>query len=258
MHQKASRICSGIEQNASSTTVLLLFLLLCMTACPSRTRPGPAEGFARVVVVPLSTERHGIDGRLELNVDARLAALYPTARSVMGDLNPWQPAVDGAAALARPLPASLRLLDSQGRTLEQEALPTSLSLLELVDVAGSRPLLLLSQYDGAGFGSYSGWLTSVIEVRNGRLQRPEVMAEGTSSSSPVRWRRGLKADWRLQTDRGQLEVLSLQCHPAQAGDDFELVFQRDVRAEEGWKRAATRKPGFWEMDQPFPPLESWP
>src|SRR5882724_4850066 len=143
---------------------LCLLLALTFAAAHGQEHLGIAKAneTARVVTHSraLSKAAGGIDGALQLLQDARLT---PSLRKQLWGSG--EASSDGVTFQN----AAIRTVSPDGKTLESEVLERPLATLESVHLYGdSRTTYLITVDYSAGFGSYSGPATLLLEISDGR------------------------------------------------------------------------------------------
>ena len=114
---------------------------------------------------------------------------------------------------------------------------------------------------GAEFGSYSGALTRLAEVRQGHLHWVQERDVHMEQDTELRLLSSLKTAWRLlrrRDGRGQ-EILLVACRPdvsalvdTSRGQQFPLIFVRYRFGDGRWRRYERTEPGCWESGDAFP------
>jgi hypothetical protein len=155
------------------------------------------------------------------------------------------------------LPAKLVLLDSAGKELSS-FVPEDVSPLARIEDRQLPGAILVTTDDSAGFGSYSGLRTHLLQATGGKIT-PVFATDDKAKSSPIELSKTLKALWRVETRQGSEQLLQIFCDPdfehadPHAADMPFVVTYITFRYENGaWHRSERQESGFWESDQEFP------
>ncbi|MBI2566628.1 MAG: hypothetical protein HYV63_06310 [Candidatus Schekmanbacteria bacterium] len=256
--------------------LLLVGLLLVCAVSPASPRSPeadqqPTPDAARLAVmqtVALPAAAHGLDGRLELLADTRLTAalrdeLWGTGgegeEPGSGAPASWRAA--GFASVVDLQPAMLQTVDSAGAVRDRWPLERPLARIEAETLAvpGLTAWLVTVDYTTA-FGSYSGPITFLFAVQDGRLRGLEA-ADESGATVPISLMRSLKTDWRLVPRRGGdgQDIVSVATRPnLEQPGSFVVMYRRISFDGNRWTRRLRLEAGFWEADGDFPPLEKFP
>jgi hypothetical protein len=222
-------------------------------------------GYAVILRSPLSKTSNGIDGYLELRQDARLT---PKLRALLwgtGNVD-----IDENRDLAifksePPRNASIRIVDQAGKVLEEQALERPLAKLRTAKLYGdSRVTYLLTVDYSAGFGSYSGPITNLAEVKGARLRWVEALEAIGGSSRKISLMDSLKTTWKFvdSPDGKGKQILLAQCRPDGSfvgGDqDFKTKYARFYFDGTKWVVLERTVRGFTEFEQSFPSRRYFP
>lgn len=240
------------------------WLMLAGLLCGVAAQAAAPQGFAVRQSIDLEPARHGIRGRLELIQDSRLK-----------DDSPVWGGGGGAAVAGLPLHGvRLRVLDAEGRVLDEHRFAAPVATLEAADLQGDgRPIFLLRADFGSGGGPYHGLVTFPLELRAGRLQRLVAENEGGSDrlgedekglgpSEPVVLVSALRAGWVLVADGTARAILVARSRPhledplvreGLSGDAVTL-FQTYRYRDGRWHLWERRMIGDWEDGGE----DSWP
>jgi len=221
-----------------------------------------AEGAYRVEArYPLTSRANGLDGLLVLETDARLRGA--TWGSIWGK-GPWleslAPESDAYRefSVAPPRNAVLSLRGADGKVISQRVLSVPLAKLETWSgAAPGKALFLLIEDRSSSAGSYSGPVTSIISVSNGRMAEVEARDEKSQAVEPIRLLQSLKSTWRiLPKSQGQV-ILAVTSRLGQDGK-FETEHIRYSARGGVWTKRTRVAPGVWESGDAFPPTSSFP
>jgi hypothetical protein len=174
--------------------VLLHFALslFCLGGCFAQgftngAQAPPPPQYKTTARLPLSQASSGIDGYLELLQDARLTPELTGLIWGTGDIN-----IDDDPKLADfrsnpPHNGAIQVVDRAGKILEVKNLERPLAKLRSAQLYGDARLTYLLTVDySAGFGSYSGPITSLVEVKNGHLLWLKSTEPGTGKTGEIR------------------------------------------------------------------------
>lgn len=231
-----------------------------LSACgvgPSRVPSDPAghsllplTGLTVHQTAPLDRDPHGLRGRLELLLDARLTEAQWDGLWGTGETD-----------LVEPQPAVLQVVDTLGGVQDRQVLDRPLARLEAERLAlpGDSLWLLTVDYS-ASAGSYNGPVTLPLTVREGRI-RPLEAGDEKGTSTPVRLMRALKSDWQVvpaRSGQGQ-DILYVFTRPNfEKSGEFEVTYERLSFEGQRWVRHARKEWGLWESEGEFPARELFP
>jgi hypothetical protein len=241
------------------TTALLVILLA------SRAVAG---GSADAVVVserqPLSKELDGVDGWLQIMIDARLSEKL---RKEMWGVGGWafvMPEDDPLYKVFSATPprnAELQIVDLKGQIVAGEMLERPLATVERTTLYADRPTFLVTVDYSIGMGSYAGLTTLLLDVVDAKPLWLEAINRDTGKSGPIRLSKTLKSDWRLSPRGPQKDLLQVLCRPDDFGGSgaFSLAYIRyHFDGGAAWQMRERVKKGFWESDEPFPEATQFP
>jgi hypothetical protein len=236
-------------------TSLLIAMLL---AVPSVASNESAGEFVLSQKVTLNKDLNGVDGWLQVMIDARLSE---KVRKEMWGVGGWafvMPEDDPQYKMFSATPpqnAELQIVDSQGHVLASEILERPLAEIKQARLQVDRPTFLVTVDYSIGMGSYAGLTTLVLDVANAKLRWLEAVNGRTGKSSPIRLPKTLKSDWMLKSRGAQKDILQVLCRPDDFGGSgaFSVAYIRYHFDEgAGWKMRERVKKGIWESDEPFP------
>lgn len=238
--------------------VLAGWLLLAI-ACHAADKKQPA--YATVQEFRLTQKQNGTDGKIELLMDARLT---PAVREQMWGKGEWSQVLSPETALFKefkaspPRKAKLRIKNEAGRVVAERSLDRPLAELKECAAGGCGGAEYFLTVDfTAGFGSYSGLGTTLLQISKGTLQDAKAIHVSTHRQEPIRLAKTLKSDWRIATGNQGTEILALSSHPGSDGA-FVTEYVR-YRFDGGqWLKYERHEVGMWESDQPFPPRSAFP
>lgn len=179
-----------------------------------------------------------------------------------GQLSSEMAALCASLAERPAVPPWVRLLGEKGELLDQRKFERELASVESVGTVAEGLVLLGVTVDfGVGFGSYAGFSTYFVVVRDDRFDW------GRAASPPGQPKelvlsRTLKSDWRAvprSDGRGQ-DLLAVRCRlsAGTGATEFEVLFERYRFDGTEWHRAERREPGFWESEEEFPAVTRFP
>lgn len=231
-----------------------------LTACgvgPSRVSSDsaggslpPLTGLTAHQTLPLNRDAHGLEGRLELLLDARLTEAQ--LESFWGT---------GETDSVELKPAVLQVVDMLGGVRDRQVLDRPLARFETerLTLPGDSLWLLTVDYS-ASAGSYNGPVTLPLTVREERI-RPLEAVDDKGTSTPVRLMRALKSDWQLEPARagqGQ-DILYVFTRPDfEKSWEFQVTYERLSFEGQRWVRHRRQEPGLWESEGEFPARELFP
>ena len=161
--------------------------------------------------------------------------------------------------------AVLRLKDSNQKIIAEMALEREQARLRVEALHSGRRTIMVTTDLSAGFGSYAGPTTELLEVIEDRLE--PVVAQDTESGSrePILLVSTLKTSWKLVPAAGgrsdQKDILEVACRPnldAKNTDDFLVTYMRFHWNGEGWSVLTRKVHEFWEDEGPFPAQQLFP
>jgi len=216
----------------------------------------------------LSAASDGFDGRLELLEDARLT---PELKKELWGSGGPETALDPKDPLYKDLTAVplqkavLQLMDAHGKVIAEKTLERELARMGFVSLRPGKRTILVTTDLSAGFGSYSGPSTDLLEVSGGGLESVLARDSETGSSKPIHLASTLKTAWKLVpaggSGSGQKDILEFACRPTDWGpmkSDLVLVYTRYHWDGKGWIEFARSVHGTWESDEGFPPPGRFP
>jgi hypothetical protein len=252
------------------TTLLLFFIILvlplpCGYGQTVQPQEQPAARYAIAFRLPLSQGSNDVDGYLEVRQDSRLTPKLSALLWGTGNVN-----VDDDPELAvfksEPLRnASIRIVDRAGKVIDEQGLERPLAKLRTAQLYGdSRVTYLLTVDFSAGFGSYSGPITSLVEVKSGRLQWVESTEAKTGSTGKISLMESLKTTWKFvdAPDGKGKQILLAQCRPdwssVKDDPDFTTTYARFYFDGTKWLVVKRTVKGLSEFDQGFPSRKYFP
>src|SRR5207248_8089345 len=128
----------------------------------------------------------------------------------------------------------------------------------------SRLTYLLTVDYSAGFGSYSGSITSLVEVKSGRLRWVESTDAKTGNTGKIRLMESLKTTWKFvdAPDGKGKQILFAQCRPdwssVKDDPDFTTTYARFYFDGAKWLIIKRTVKGLSEFDQGFPSRKYFP
>lgn len=135
---------------------------------------------------------------MELRQDARLTPKLNARLWGTGDVN-----IDEEPDLAGPKTepprnSAVQIVDLAGKVLEVKQLERPLAKLRSAQLYGDSRLTYLLTVDySAGFGSYSGPITSLVEVTSGLLRWVESTEAETGKTGEISLMESLKTTWKF-------------------------------------------------------------
>ena len=159
--------------------------------------------------------------------------------------------------------AGLRIVKSNGMPTESVELERPLARLERAHLyADSRETYLVTADYSAGFGSYSGPATSLLEVGEGRMKWLNATDSVTGKSERLTLAQTLKSVWKIVAMPGGegSDILQALCRPAfQPGDDeFKLIYIRYHFDGKRWVQLVRERKGYSDFEAGFPSRSLFP
>jgi hypothetical protein len=260
-----------MKRTALPITILLLLFLVIGSWAPygyGQAVPPQKQAAQDAIAfrLPLSQSTNGVDGYLELRQDARLTAKLRSSLWGMGDIN-FDDDPDLANFKTEPLrKAVIQVVDRSGKVLESKKQERPLGKLRTTQLYADSTLTYLLTIDySAGFGSYSGPITELIEVKNGHMRWVEATDLKTGKSDEISLMESLKTAWKLvdAPDGKGKQILLAQCRPnwsapLDADPDFRITYARFYFNGSKWILAQRTVKGFTEFEEGFPSRKRFP
>ena len=205
----------------------------------------------------LSNAENGLNGELELVQDSRLTPALRERLWGGGELTPDSP-IFRTAPLRN---AELRLVRWGGLPVESEPLERPLAKLESTRLyGGSRETYLLTVDYSAGFGSYSGPATFLLEVAGGLINWLQATQTGTGKKERITLARTLKSVWGIVDVPGttQKEILQALCRPIPDSHEFTLTYLRYYFDGQNWVRLDRSQKGCSDFEDGLPDRSLFP
>jgi hypothetical protein len=216
----------------------------------------------------LTPDADGFTGRLELLEDARITPALDKRMWQSGGpdmaLDPSDPLLTQLAA--SPLQAAvLRLRDARGTVVAEKKLKREQARLEAHQLHPGHRSIFVTTDLSAGFGSYSGPFTEILDLTEGALNSVQARNSGTHATELISLAETLKRDWKIVSSApgsaGSKDILEVSCHPKSWGADsneFLIFYVRYRWNGSEWLVAESNSPGMWESDEGFPALSKFP
>ena len=253
-----------------TATLLAFFILLLLPVpCGHGQTVQPRKETSRYSIasrIPLSQTSSGVNGYLEVRQDSRLTPKLSSLLWGTGDINfDDDPALETFKS-EPPHNAVIRIVDQTGKVLETKKLERPLAKLRTAQLyADSRLTFLLTVDYFAGFGSYSGPTTSLVEVKGGHLRWVESTDAKTGKTGEISLMESLKTTWKLvdAPDGKGKQILLAQCRPTWSASltddpDFRTTYARFYFDGARWLVAERTVKGLSEFDQGFPSRSHFP
>ncbi len=213
----------------------------------------------------LTTKKNGIVGQLQLMQDSRIPATRrdQTWGQMAEDLGRLWPQFKKDP----PRKATLRIVDHEGRVVDEEELKQALADLHPVSLYGDGRISYLLTVDySAGWGSYNGPISFFVEVAGGKIKWVEDIDEKTGHSERISVMQSLKTVWRFaRSENGKSrDILEAACRPAEwtkkndGKNDFMLIYTRYFFNGNDWVVRQRLQEGFSEFEDGFPPRRLFP
>jgi hypothetical protein len=167
------------------------------------------------------------------------------------------------ALTSTPLrPALIRLLDTHSNTVDERKLEREDVRVSATTLHPGHRVLLVTTDLSAGFGSYSGPLTQLIDVSRGRLDTEEAWDSESGKLEPISLVSTLKTAWKFVPARpevdGAKDILEIACRPNNDASAFYLIYTRYRWNGGEWVESHRQVQGFWEADRVFPDAAKFP
>jgi hypothetical protein len=235
---------------------LILLTLLAFAAYSQEQGKTQKTGSPQMAVyarMSLAKQANGIDGELQVLQDARLT---PSLRDQL-----WGTG-DAGAAPASLRDATVRLVRSDGSLVQAEQLERPLARLESDYLyADRRSTYLLTVDYSAGFGSYSGPATFLLEVKSGRLSWIEAKDPRSGRTERISLADTLKSAWKIvgaRTGSGK-DLLQALCRPDfETEGEFKIIYIRYFYDGKVWQERVRETKGFSEFEDGFPDIKLFP
>lgn len=206
---------------------------------------------------------NGIDGALQVLTDSRLSGELRNQMWGVGDWSFVLPQGDVRRADFErnpPRNAELRIVTDTNLVLRKAPLAQPLARLTEARVRNGKPSFLVAVDYSVGFGSYAGVTTLLLDVVEDQFQWAEASID-TQEAEQIRLPATLKSAWKLVPFRGNQDILWVYCRPAKvqvAGHEFVVGYVRYRFDGKRWLKHERLRNGFWESDESFPTLSSFP
>ncbi len=248
---------------------LLAFSLVLPVPCGNAQIAQPRERATQYAIayrLPLTQTSSGVDGHLEVLQDSRLTLKLSGLVWGTGDTNLDDDPVLAIFKSEPPHNAVIQIVDRAGKVLEAKELERPLAKLRTAHLyADSRLTYLLTVDYSAGFGSYSGPITTLVEVKGGHLHWVESTEVTTGKKGEISLMESLKTTWKFVAapDGKGKQILLAQCRPNWSaplnGDqDFRTTYARFYFDGSKWLVAERIVKGLSEFDQGFPSRRHFP
>jgi hypothetical protein len=201
---------------------------------------------------------NGVDGTLELLLDNRLSG---SVRRELWGKGEWSFAphplskVYKEFSMIPPGKAKLTIRDYERKPIAGRDLETPLAKLEPWNSSAvTNQLFLVTEDDSAGFGSYNGLVTTLLQVSDGAFRDVTGLNTDSKQVEPIRLVMSIKSDWRRENGA---EILTVSCHAKNNGD-FIIEYARYSFDGARWLEYTRKVDGLWESDEPFPERSAFP
>lgn len=267
----------GIAPLIAGIGVLAVTSVVLVQSFSASAKAQVPTGYAIRDSTHLVASANGVDGQLQLLEDERLT---PAIRSaVLGGglwmgLCDYDPQDEALRSFCRSLSvtplreAALRVVDNHGNVLDEFRANRWVGQIAVRSLVRNAPVTYLITIDrSAGWGSYSGPVTSFVDVRDGSLQWLTAQRVDAPGSQQIRVMRSLKTAWQMVPARSGAgtDILEFACRPdfaaATPGETelpFLVRFRRYYYRDGQWWLAERTEPGFWEDDWVFPDPSQFP
>lgn len=223
------------------------------------------DGLAIKATIQLSSAADGFNGRLVLLEDKRLTPdldklLWESGGPELA-LNPTDPRYK--LLTSPPLqPAKIRLLNDSSNPVAEMKLERELARIEPVPLHPGHRTILVTTDLSAGFGSYSGPFTELLDLRQGKFETVTAQNTESSDQQPIRLASTLKTAWKLSPagnhSNAAEDILEVACRPNADASAFYITYSRYHWTSHGWIESSRSARGWWEADEAFPPSAAFP
>ncbi len=221
-------------------------------------------GYVVSQTLRLTTSANGVSGKLEVLLDSRLTSELQKKMWGVGDWAFFLSESDRQYALFKAKPpnnAQLRIVNDGAEVQQTVTLDKPLARVSEAHLIDDRTSFLIAVDYSVGFGSYAGVTTQLLDVADGQLRWADAKAVDTGEIERIQLPSTLKSAWKLVPFRGNRDILLVYCRPAKvqvAGREFVVGYMRYRFDGTQWLKYERQRNGFWESDEPFPPLASFP
>jgi hypothetical protein len=253
----------------------LCILIAALTALVHAQMPPHAPQYKIAAQLPLALAEDHIEGRIQILEDARLTPALLEKLWGMGDID-FDEDPQLIAFKAEPLRnAEVRLTTRAGTTTGAIKLERPLARLKSTQLYATpdRTFLITVDYS-AGFGSYNGPITLLLEVRNGRLEWLKATEQTTGKKYQITLMQSLKTVWKIvpSTRAEGKEILLASCRPdwdsptfkhinpsvKSTDRDFWLIYTRYFFNGTNWVEVERRRHGFADFEEGLPSRSKFP
>jgi hypothetical protein len=240
-----------------------LAILAILTVTYAATAQSPA--LAVKATIQLAPATDGFDGKLELLEDSRLT---PELDKTLWGAGGPEMALDENDPLYKQLAsaplqhATLRLKDRHGKGIKEMTLDREQARISVQTLHPVHRTILVTIDLSAGFGSYSGPLTELLDVSHGKLEFAMAQDAHSRTEKPLYLANTLKTAWRFSPASNdvatQKDILEVACRPNADAIVFYTTYTRYHWNGSEWISVSRRSAGMWESDQPFPAASRFP
>jgi hypothetical protein len=236
-----------------------VIFVIALSVCAHAQQPD----FSVSQMLRLTTAANGIDGALQVLTDSRLTEELKQEMWGAGDWSFILPEEDPRrSAFERnpPRNAELRIVTNTNQVLRSFSLERPLARVIEARVVGIQISFLVTVDYPVGFGSYAGVETLLLDVVDGQFRWAEATDIDTKKAEQIRLWKTLKATWKLVPFRRNHDILLVYCRPpkVQVGNELVVGYVRYRFDGKQWLKHEQQQKGFWESDEPFPPLSKFP
>lgn len=231
---------------------------LLVSTVASAEDAGPPS-YVAVQTIALRPTAAGVDRVLVLSMDRRLTE---PVRNQLWGRGEWslvlpEETLREQFSTLPPVGAKVIVRDAAGRAIAQRTLGTPLARIQAWHPSPrAGEVFLLTEDDSAGFGSYGGAVTLVLEVSDVGLREVTALDPEARTEMAIRLASTGEADWRIVSGEDGDEIVSVSCR--REGDDG-LVEYVTYRVEGGrWVARKRERAGCWDPEEPFPDRSAFP
>jgi hypothetical protein len=237
-----------------------VILAIGCTVCAQAQQPD----FEVTQTIRLHKAANGVDGALQVLTDSRLSGELRKRMWGIGDWSFVLPQDDARRADfegSPPRNAEIRIVTDTSMVLRNFSLEQPLARVTEARIRNGKTSFLVAVDYSIGFGSYAGVTTLLLDVVDGQFQWAEATNIDTHETEQIRLPDTLKSAWKLVPFHGEQDILWTTCRPAKVqvkGREFVVGYVRYRFDGKGWLKYERLRNGFWESDESFPPLSSFP
>ena len=237
------------------------FIWVSISGCHAQEKT--AETLVVGIRMQLSQAANGVDGELQILKDPRITGAIAKQVWNTGELDVEQKDIIPSFKDSPVRNARIQIVARSGAILDSEDLERPLARIGTAQLyVNAKVSYLLSVDYSAGFGSYSGPITFVVEVSGGRLHWVEAV-DASGKRTKLSLMDSLKTAWIIvDASGGGKQILEAACRPTEktlkTGGDFTITYTRFFFDGMDWYLVSRTVPGFTEFEGGFPSRRHFP